>query len=133
MPDSSDWTPASGANLHQPVPRQVKLEEVLCVIEPRAVGQDWCVTYDHRLLQIHPRHQPLALAGKRIQVLQGAEGRLQLRHQGRPLSFTELARRPVAAPVRAFTPTGHTPWQPGPSHPWNRSVLNPRPDGIRSA
>jgi Helix-turn-helix domain len=127
------WTPASGANLHQLVPRQAKLEEVLCVIEPRAVGQDWCVTYDHRLLQIHPRHQPLALAGKRIQVLQGAEGRLQLRHQGRPLSFTELARRPVATPVRAFTPTRHTPWQPGPSHPWNRSVLNPRPDGIRSA
>jgi transposase len=120
------WTPASGANLHQSVPRQVKLEEVLCVIELRAVGQDWCVTYDHRILQIHQRHQPLALAGKRIQVLQGAEGRLQLRHQGRPLFFTELACRPVAAPLRAFTPARPTSHPPASNHPWHRSFLDPR-------
>jgi hypothetical protein len=124
--DLIHWTPASGANLHQRVPRHVKLEEVLCAIEPRTVGQDWCVTYAGRTLQIPKRHQALALAGKRIQVLQGADGTLQLRYQGRPLIFTELASRPVAAPVRAFTPPRPTSHPPAPNHPWHRSFLDPR-------
>ena len=35
-------TPASGANAHQPLPRHRPLEDILCVVEPRVVGQDWC-------------------------------------------------------------------------------------------
>lgn len=127
------WTPASGANLHQRVPRQVRLADVLCVIESRAVGQDWCVSYDHRLLQIHQRHQPLALAGKKIQVLRAADGTLHLRHQGRPLGFSELAGRPVHTPVPALPPARPTFHPPALGHPWKRSFLSPRRGGVGSA
>jgi hypothetical protein len=114
-------TPASGANVHQPLPRHVKLAEVLCRVETRAVGQDWCVRLAGRILQIHPRHQPLALAGKPIQVLQQADGTLQLRHRNQPLRFTELAARPVALALPQPAPVPYHPQRPAQSHPWHQS------------
>jgi transposase len=114
-------TPAGGANLHQPIPRHVVLEEVLCHKEPRAVGQDWCVSYANRILQIAKRHEALALAGKRIEVLDQADGTLKLLYQGKPLAFTEIAMRPVTAPAKPLKLTTRTPWRPGPNHPWNRT------------
>ena len=113
-------TPSAGANVHRRVPRGLRLEDVLCHQEPRAVGQDWCVTYDNRVLQIGKKHQALALAGKRIDVLERADGTLQLMHQNRPLTFTELAHRPVKMAAKSLPWVSRTPWRPGPDHYWNR-------------
>jgi hypothetical protein len=113
-------TPAGGANLHRRVPRGLRLEDVLCHQEPRAVGQDWCVTYDNRILQIDKKHQALALAGKRIDVLERADGTLQLMHRDRPLIFTEPAQRPVTMVAKSLPLASRTPWRPGPDHYWNR-------------
>lgn len=112
-------TPASGVNVHRPLPRAVVLEEVLCHKESRVVGQDWCVQYAGRILQIARGHEALKLAGKAVEVWQQPDGSLQLRHRGRRLEFTELGQRPVKAPVHRRT-TWSPPWRPGPSHPWNR-------------
>lgn len=113
-------TPASGVNLHRRVPREIRLEDVLCHQESRTVGQDWCVTYDTRILQIEKKHQVLALAGKRIDVLHRADSTLQLMHRGRPLIFTELAHRPVKSAAKKVSRASRTPWRPGPDHYWNR-------------
>ena len=44
-------------DLHRPVDAgQVKPEEVLCVQEERVVGQDWCVRWQNRWLQIEKVH-----------------------------------------------------------------------------
>ena len=118
-------TPASGANLHQRVPRHVKLEDVLCVVETRTVGQDWCVAYAGRTLQIHRRHETLALAGKKLAVLDRADGTLKLLVQGRSLRFTEVAGRPAKAPAPPRPPARPTPWRPGPDHPWKRRPILP--------
>ena len=114
-------TPASGVNVHQPLPRQVKLEDILCVIETRTVGQDWCVRLGGRILQVHRRHELLALAGKRIQVLQRADGTLKLMHQGQPLLFSQLASRPVATAAPQPVPPSPRPQRPASNHPWNQS------------
>jgi len=127
------WTPASGANRHQPLPQYLKLEDVLCVIESRAVGQDWCVRFEGRILQIHPRHQPLALAGKYVAVIQRADGTLLLQYQDKPLVFAELAGRPVRAPLVPLTPPPAAPRRPGPDHAWRKPFLTPRRDRGGSA
>jgi len=110
-------TPASGANVHQPLPPHNQLEDVLCVVEPRTVGQNWCVRVDGRILQIHRRHQPLALAGKPLQVLRRADGTLKLTYQDQPLIFAELAAPPVGlpAPQTSTTPAHAAAARPGPS------------------
>jgi transposase len=123
-------TPSGGANLHRSVPREVRLEDVLCHQEPRAVGQDWCVTYDNRILQIEKKHQALALAGKRVDVLHRADSTLRLMHQGRPLIFTERADRPVKTVVKKLPLAARTPWRPGPDHYWNRHPAVSRRLGV---
>jgi transposase len=127
------WTPASGANRHQPLPRHLKLAEVLCVIESRAVGQDWCVRFQSRILQIHRRHQPLGLAGKRVQVLQRADGTLTLSYQNQPLIFAALAGRPVRARVLQVTTTPAARAKPGPDHAWRKPFLTPPRQRVGSA
>jgi hypothetical protein len=114
-------TPASGANVHQPLPRHRELEDILCVIETRSVGEDWCVRVGGRILQIQRQHQALALAGKPIAVLQRPDGTLKLMHQGKPLLFTELASRPVAQPMPQIPRPSSGPQRPPANHPWNQS------------
>lgn len=116
--------PASRTDLHRPLPEGTDLEQVLCVREQRIVGRDWCVRYANRVLQIDRRHGPAALPGKRVEVLQLADGALRLRRHGQPLTFTELAHPPESpaspsAPKRTLA--DRTPWRPGPNHPWKRA------------
>lgn len=118
--------PASGVNLHQALPRQVRLEDVLCLVEDRAVGQDWCVRLGGRILQVQRRHEALALAGRKIQVLQRADGTLKLRHQDQFLSFVELASRPISKTVPKPRTFGSLPQRPDPRHPWNQSYKGMR-------
>ena len=125
-------TPTSGANVHQPLPRHLPLADILCVVETRVVGQDWCVRYASRILQIDRRHQPLALAGKPIQVLQRADGTLALRHLHQPLGFTELASRPVSMPLSTPPRSRLRPQRPAPGHPWNQRYQGMR-DPLRGS
>jgi hypothetical protein len=119
-------TPANGVNVHRAVPRGVKLEEVLCAKETRVVGQDWCVRFANRILQIAPRHESLKLAGQPVAVWQLPAGPLQLRHRGQKLSFTELAQRPAQAPAPQ-RPFAATSWRPSPEHPWRRGPTTRAP------
>lgn len=81
------------ADVHRQWPKTLACEEVLCVIETRTVSRDWCVVFEHRVLQLAERHQNLSLAGRPVQVLQRADGQLIIQHQGRPLAWRELAPR----------------------------------------
>jgi len=113
--------PASGANVHHKVPCHVKLEEVLCHQEFRSVGEDWCVQYEGRILQIHKRHESLALAGGKVQVIQRADAVLKLLYQRKSLSFAELASRPAKMPLPKPRPPTDKPRKPDPGHAWRQS------------
>jgi hypothetical protein len=110
--------PGSGVNLHRRVPAGVTLGAVLCVIEERSVGQDWCVRHHGRIVQIAKKHEGLALAGRKVEMLTGPDGRLQMRYRGRQLVWHELAARPVRQPLRQVAAVGAVPWRPGAGHPW---------------
>ena len=120
--------PAQATDAHRPVGQGVVLEEILCVREARTVGRDWCVRYANRILQIDKRHEAGALAGKRIDVLQQADGTLRLQRRDRPLTFKELAEPPVPSSPTGAACTGkrtladRTPWRPDPNHPWKRTA-----------
>lgn len=113
--------PASGANVHHKVASHVKLEDVLCHKEIRTVGEDWCLQYESRILQIRKNHESLALAGKRVEVIQPADGILKLRYRRHSLNFVELATRPVNMPLPKPRPPVHTPQKPPAGHPWKQS------------
>lgn len=49
------------------------------------------MTHARRILQIAKKHQALALAGKRVEVLNHADGSLKMLYQGKSLTFAEVA------------------------------------------
>jgi transposase len=130
------------ADVHRKVPPGLALAEVLCVQETRTVGRDWCVSYEGRVLQLDKRHEKLALAGRRITVLELAEGGLRLMHRGQRLRWQAVPSRPLPQPVppppgvsvpRKPTPQ---PWRPAVDHPWRTSFVQATPRGessLRSA
>jgi hypothetical protein len=119
-------TPAGGTNLHRPVPHGVVLAQVLCVIEQRTVGLDWCVQYGGRILQIHKKHEGLALARHRVEVTEGSTGSLELRYRGQTLQWHELPARPMSVPLPQIKPSPKPAWRPGTNHPWNRAARQAR-------
>ena len=108
-----------GQDLHRAVDGQTILEEVLCVQEQRVVGQDWCVRWRNRWLQIDSRHAALNLPRRRVLVKHLSDGQLIVAHKGERLTCRELAAKPAPAKTRRVI-VNNRKWKPGASHPWNR-------------
>ena len=107
------------ADMHQAAPAGIR--EILCVQEARVVGQDWCVRWQNRWLQIQPAEESRHLAGKQVVVKQLGSGKLLVLREDKPLAFKELAWRPKAAPIPKPLPQiNNRRWTPGPDHPYNR-------------
>jgi hypothetical protein len=130
------------ADMHRKVPPGLALAEVLCVQETRTVGRDWCVSYEGRVLQLDRRHEKLALAGRRITVLELAEGGLRLLYRGLRLRWRVVASRPIPQRellqpvVPAPRKPRAQPWKPPADHPWRASFVKAAPrreSSLRSA
>jgi len=106
-------------DLHRALPAGTVPEEVLCVQEQRVVGQDWCVRWQNRWLQIESRHAALNLPRRKVLVKQRAGGQLLVEYKGERLTCCELAARPVPAKEKKVI-VNNRKWRPGPNHPWNR-------------
>jgi hypothetical protein len=113
--------PAKADDLHRTVKPELRLEEVLCVQEARVVGQDWCVRWRNRWLQITSEHAFLGLAGRRVVVKQLAGGRLLVEYQGQRLSVQEFGSKPT--PAREKKPiVNNRSYKPSANHPWNKEA-----------
>jgi hypothetical protein len=115
---------AKTTNVHTKAPTRLKLDEVLCEREERAVGRDWCVQWRGRLLQIDQRHAGLDLPrpGRRVTVIAKACGDLVVRYAGETLRWVEILKRPQQAKEKkAKKPVKNNKrYVPGPEHPFNR-------------
>lgn len=124
--------PANGQDLHRSLEPGVKLEEVLCFQEQRVVGQDWCVRWNNRWLQIGPEHESMRLPRRRVLVRELSGGRLLVDHQGKPLSVTELSARP-SPPKARKTIINNRRYKPATNHPWkSEPTVGPHPP-VKSA
>jgi hypothetical protein len=125
--------PREGQDLHRALDAGMALEEILCVQEHRVVGQDWCVRWQNRWLQIRSTHGPMHLPGRRVLIKHLADGRLAIDYKGQPLSFEEIKAKPAAAKVKKVIVNNRR-YKPAASHPWNsepavgsRPLLKPAP------
>ena len=115
--------PAKAADLHRRVHPKAELSEVLCVQERRAVGNDWCLRWQGRWLQVAAEHAGLGLAGKRVLVKQKADGTLVVEHDGKRLRCDELGtRRPDPPPKAKPAVVNNKRWKPARTHPWQRPI-----------
>jgi hypothetical protein len=106
-------------DLHRTVEAEIALEEILCVTEERVAGNDWCVRWNNRWLQIDARHAALNLPGKKLTVKQRSDGKLVVLRNAERLTFTELNAKPTATKTRKPVVNNQR-YQPAANHPWNR-------------
>jgi transposase len=120
---------AKKSDLHRALSAALKLDEILCEREERAVGRDWCVQWRGRLLQVNARHGALDLArpGRRVMVIEKAGGELLVRYAQQTLSWVEVLKRPVQARSRKERKpvTNNKRYVPSPNHPFNRTPACP--------
>ncbi len=88
-------------DLHRPVPRGLKLEDVLCIKVKRALRNDFTVAYNRRLYQVED-----SIRASKVMVYEGLDGSIRLKHKGRLLKVREIASRP---PAERSKPVGLTP------------------------
>jgi hypothetical protein len=105
------------------------LEEVLCVRQERVVGQDWCVRWENRWLQIGKEHEALRLAGRKVMVSQKADRSLTVRFAGVRLCCTEITGRPgpQKKPSKPVIKNNKQ-WKPANNHPHRQPIVNRQAD-----
>ncbi len=105
--------PMESADLHRPRPSGCDLGSILCVKTERVLRNDFTVAYNGKLYQIEDN-----LRAARLMVQERLDGTLHITHQGRKLTYHEIASRPVK--VQEAPKIREVPHQskPGPDHPW---------------
>ena len=86
---------------YRPVPDKLSLTETICLKDTRKVARDNTVKYQWRVLQLLPGAERPSYAGAVVEVLEGLDGRLRVRHEGRVINAQE------APPSPAFLRKGH--------------------------
>ena len=113
--------PADELDLHRPVQAGVDLKDVLCVIEQRVVGNNWCVRWKNRWLQIDSKHANLRLPRKKVMVRQQADGSLTVTYQGQRLALSQPGSKPQASKPRKKV-VNNQQWKPPATHPWKTGL-----------
>ena len=78
-----------------PVDPDLCLEEILCFRHSRKVAKDNTVTFQLHTLQLLPSPERPSYAGASVEVLEGLDGRLCVRHQGRIIPSQEAPPSPA--------------------------------------
>ena len=95
----------------RPLDPELCLEQVLCFKHRRKVARDNTVRFQLHTIQLLPGAERPSYAGAAVEVLEGLDGRLSVRHEGRILPAQE------APPVRYFFETATRIPQPFLSRP----------------
>ena len=87
----------------RPLDPESCLEQVLCFKHRRKVDKDNTVRFQLRTLQLLPALERPSYAGATVEVLEGLDAQLSVRHEGRIIAAQE------APPSPAFLRNGHQP------------------------
>ena len=79
----------------RPLNPELRLEQVRCFKHRRRVARDNTVRFQLHTLQLLPSPERPSYAGAAVEVLEGLDGRLSVRHEGRILPAQEAPPSPV--------------------------------------
>ena len=100
--------PQCSESAYRPLGSELSLEQVLCFKHRRKVARDNTVKFQLRTLQLLPEPERPSYAGAVADVLEGLDGRLRARHEGRIINGQEAPPSPVILPSgQGGSATGH--------------------------
>ena len=79
----------------RPLDPELCLDQILCFKYRRRVDKDNTVRFQLHTLQLLPERERPSYAGAAVEVLEGLDGRLSVRHEGRILAAQEAPPSPV--------------------------------------
>jgi transposase len=112
---------SQGVDFHEPVPRQMDLDDVFCLESERTVSNDWVVQYGARWLQIEAK--PYVAAGSKVVVRERRDGSLKLVWREQTLRWREIVGRPEKNASVRLVKKPQPPNQPAADHPWRGKLL----------
>ena len=87
--------PQCSESAYRPLGSDLSLEQVLCFKHGRKVAKDNTVKFQLHTLQLLPEPERPSYAGAVVEVLEGLDGRLKVRHEGRIINTQEAPPSPV--------------------------------------
>lgn len=87
--------PQCPESAYRPLGPELSLEKVLCFKHRRKVAKDNTVKFQLHTLQLLPEPERPSYAGAVVEVLEGLDGRLRVRHEGRIINSQEAPPSPV--------------------------------------
>ena len=87
--------PQCSESAYRPLGSELSLEQVLCFKHRRKVAKDNTVKFQLHTLQLLPEPERPSYAGAVVDVLEGLDGRLRVRHEGRIINAQEAPPSPV--------------------------------------
>ena len=87
--------PQCSESAYRPLGSDLSLEQVLCFKHGRKVAKDNTVKFQLHTLQLLPEPERPSYAGAVVEVLEGLDGRLRVRHDGRIINTQEAPPSPV--------------------------------------
>ena len=126
--------PASPVDLHRPVPRGVRLEDVFALEDWRSVQNDGTVVFAGQWFQLTGPLRWLPRRGDRVLLRRRLDGSRQFLHKEHPLDFHELPHRPPRPTPPSTQPTPGrpaSPTSPALDHPWRAPMTRSQADARR--
>ena len=87
--------PQCSESAYRPLETCLRLEQVLCFKHRRKVAKDNKVKFQLHTLQLLPEPERPSYAGAVVEVLEGLDGQLRVRHEGRIINAQEAPPSPV--------------------------------------
>lgn len=128
------YVPASPVDLHRPVPKGLRLEDIFVFEDWRSVQSDGTVVFEGQWFQITGPSRFLPRRSERILLRRRLDGSRLLLHKDRRLDFHELPQRPVRSapsPVRSPSKPALSSISPSPDHPWRSPFTHRQADARR--
>ena len=89
------WAPQHPEPAFRPLDPELCLDQILCFKHKRRVAKDNTVRFQLHTLQLLPGPERPSYAGAAVEVLEGLDGRLAVRHEGHIIAAQEAPPSPV--------------------------------------
>ena len=113
--------PAKEGDLHRAIPKDVDMDNILCIKTKRTLRNDFTISHDGNLYQITER-----VHGKEVMVEERIDGSMHITYDNRRLKFKKISSRPFIDKVTELKAIkSKKVYIPPKDHPWKKyPVIN---------
>ena len=111
--------PKEKVNLHRPIPKGIKLNNILCIKTERRLSKDFTVAHNRKLYQVED-----PIKAEKVVVIERIDGAMAITYKDGPLQFREITTRPPKEQKEPQICIARKRYIPPPDHPWRKFTFS---------